>query len=861
MTPTFSNTGRAFLLIVAFALAGITAQAVPAGISFSRITPIDNGNLLVARTAANNPLAPPTFQLKADVFFNNNGGMDRAVTSVRISYPGSSIGSFTYTPMGFPAPPDPPTLFVMEAGEEGLVPVYDGLNRDLPLPLPPAVRIEVFFDTDPIPAQLNFGLAIRDNAVPNGAHFFPAKASDLAENEYWIFRTRHVVDSGGGGSQLNPSTGSQRYAVDMDLVRWNGSAWSPVKPDTTGDSNLDWWGFGEPMYAMGDGVITKCYRGEADHLPADDLNDVTFEFNFGNSLFIEHGGDLATYAHMKNGTIPFALCPADGLNEGFSIPVTAGQLLGEMGNTGRSTNAHLHLQVEHLPGTDPVSGSPINFLNIRALGDDTSVNNLGGTPTLRPLHGLALHRHSLILPNPCGLNDLPPEGAAEVAKHGVAAECYQDVFNQITSRGYRPVFVDGYAVGGQTFFNAIFRPAGPASVARHGLTGEEYQDLFDDLTDAGFRLQQVDSYLDAGSVRYAAIFEVRAGPQFGAFHGLTEAEYGVAVDALSDAGFVAVNVSTVEVGGDRFWTGLFEQVVATGWTVETVAVADYQNTFDANVAAGRLPIYVHGFSTSAGPHLTAIWVDPMGGSWAAVHGLTGAEYQTAWDANTGAGRLTRAVTGYDDGGARFAAVWRVRPDTSITSTPPLVTNQTTASFEFTGDNPFTTLECRLDSASFAACTSPEALFGLDEGFHTFRARAVDRETVRDLSPASYTWLVDVTPPVANIIAPVENTKVVHGTPVDDPVDVTTVIGWAQVVVHATDNLSGIASVVFTVNAVPVPAGDVSHAPGSDTWSFQFVPSQNGENPYVIGVTVTDGAGNSTIDTLPVVAVQTGKPVP
>ncbi len=118
--------------------------------------------------------------------------------------------------MAFPAPPDPPTLFVMEGGEEGRVPVYDGLNRDLPLPLPPAVRIEVFFDSDPVPAQLDFGLAIRDNAVPNGAHFFPAKASDLDPGESWFFRTRHTVDAGGGGGQLNPSTGSQRYALDMD---------------------------------------------------------------------------------------------------------------------------------------------------------------------------------------------------------------------------------------------------------------------------------------------------------------------------------------------------------------------------------------------------------------------------------------------------------------------------------------------------------------------------------------------------------------------------------------------------------------------------------------------------------------------
>jgi Polyglycine hydrolase-like, structural repeat len=148
-------------------------------------------------------------------------------------------------------------------------------------------------------------------------------------------------------------------------------------------------------------------------------------------------------------------------------------------------------------------------------------------------------------------------------------------------------------------------------------------------------------------------------------------------------------VSSVEVGGSFFWTGVFEQVNVTGWSVETVPVADYQDTFDDNVDAGHLPIYVHGTNTGAGPYLTGIWVDPIGGSWAAVHGKTAAEYQGDWDANTGAGRFTRYTTGYDDGAgsARFAAVWRGRPDTSLTDTPDDPTNQTSASFEFDSDNP------------------------------------------------------------------------------------------------------------------------------------------------------------------------------
>lgn len=264
----------------------------------------------------------------------------------------------------------------------------------------------------------------------------------------------------------------------------------------------------------------------------------------------------------------------------------------------------------------------------------------------------------------------------------------------------------------------------------------------------------------------------------------------------------------MEIGGQLFWTALFEQVAVTGWTVESVPVIVYQDTFDANVDAGRIPIYVHEFSAPGGPFLTGIWVDPVGGSTAAVHGLSAGDYQTEWDANTGAGRLTRAVTGYDDSGgnARFAAVWRVRPNTTMLSTPPSITNQTTATFTFEADNPFTTFECRLDGASFSLCTSPRNLTNLSEGNHTFRARAVDRQILRDLSPASFSWLVDLTPPIVDILIPVEDTKTVHGVPKDDPVDTTTVIGWADVVAFAHDELSGVASAGFKVDGIEHSAG-------------------------------------------------------
>jgi murein DD-endopeptidase MepM/ murein hydrolase activator NlpD len=453
-----TRTRLAALLVISLAVigprGGYVVHAVPTGITFASISPIVNGSLLVALTAADNPLHSPTFQLKADIRLDNSAGIDRTVTLVTISYPGSGLSSFTYTPMSFPAAPDPPAMFVIPAGNQGKVPVYDGLNRDLPLPLPSTVRIRIYLNNDRIPLQLDYGLALRTNATSNGAYLFPARASDLEFGQYWWFPTRHVVDAGGGGGSLNPSTGTQRHALDLEVVKWNGSGWSYKKPNTSGDANSDHWAYGIPLYAMADGVITSCYRGESDHQPGG-FDDITYENTFGNTLFIQHGNEIAKLAHMKNGTIPFALCPADGQNNDLNIPVVAGQFLGRVGNTGRSTRPHLHLQVEHLPSNEPVAGVPINFFNIRALADDVSINNLGGSPTLAPLNWMTLHRNSLILPNPCNFC-IPLRDFAESHPIDIPGPCYQDVLYEMASRGYRPAFVNSYDVRGETVFRVQF---------------------------------------------------------------------------------------------------------------------------------------------------------------------------------------------------------------------------------------------------------------------------------------------------------------------------------------------------------------------------------------------------------------------
>ncbi|MEE6263817.1 right-handed parallel beta-helix repeat-containing protein [Plantactinospora sonchi] len=94
------------------------------------------------------------------------------------------------------------------------------------------------------------------------------------------------------------------------------------------------------------------------------------------------------------------------------------------------------------------------------------------------------------------------------------------------------------------------------------------------------------------------------------------------------------------------------------------------------------------------------------------------------------------------------------PDTLIVDEPPNPSNSTTASFTFTGIDDNTSLydlgfECRLDSTSETAweqCENPQTYGNLAAGTHTFEVRAVDLADKVDPTPATYTWVVALSPP-------------------------------------------------------------------------------------------------------------------
>jgi acid phosphatase type 7 len=81
------------------------------------------------------------------------------------------------------------------------------------------------------------------------------------------------------------------------------------------------------------------------------------------------------------------------------------------------------------------------------------------------------------------------------------------------------------------------------------------------------------------------------------------------------------------------------------------------------------------------------------------------------------------------------------PDTTINSGPSGTIKQNNATLAFSSNEANATFECKLDGATFSACSSPKKYTGLANGSHTFSVRAIDGAKNVDATPASRSWTV------------------------------------------------------------------------------------------------------------------------
>lgn len=135
-----------------------------------------------------------------------------------------------------------------------------------------------------------------------------------------------------------------RYAYDYIIVK-DGYSYS-------GDprNNESYYAFGAEVLAPADGEVIAVVDGIVDNIPGE-MNE---EHPAGNMVVIQHdNGELSMLAHFKQNSI--------SVKEGDTVQV--GQLLGLCGNSGNSSEAHIHFQVMKQAEDGSELVVPISFVD------------------------------------------------------------------------------------------------------------------------------------------------------------------------------------------------------------------------------------------------------------------------------------------------------------------------------------------------------------------------------------------------------------------------------------------------------------------------------------------------------------------
>jgi murein DD-endopeptidase MepM/ murein hydrolase activator NlpD len=137
----------------------------------------------------------------------------------------------------------------------------------------------------------------------------------------------------------------QRFALDLEIWRAGGTHRGE------GTHNEDHWAWGEAILAPGDGTVVAAVDGMPDNVPGV-LPQLATSEAAGNHVILEVAPRTYVFlAHFQRGSVAVRT----------GARVRAGDRLGLCGNSGRSSEPHLHMHVQDSPTLSRGDGLPLVF--------------------------------------------------------------------------------------------------------------------------------------------------------------------------------------------------------------------------------------------------------------------------------------------------------------------------------------------------------------------------------------------------------------------------------------------------------------------------------------------------------------------
>ncbi len=534
------------------------------------------------------------------------------------------------------------------------------------------------------------------------------------------------IDEAGTANTFVTSAGSTVMNTGLSTAGGDNDRWDPR---TAGDTILAYTGTsGFPSFIAGIAM--------EDNWNVDYWNPAT-EWAFPNPPYAGSITSSSLPAALTNGTTAVSVFPPSIPNGNGGISIERDNARYKAGVLNTGTRAQLLAAINNYQNwenddttaysspavtsfTNSSASSTIIFNSTTGISGSQVTDGQGGSTDVP---GISL-QFSAKAAN--GTTDLPMTYQPHIypGAHGIAggyaANSIQSVFNiksssTATNFTMSSIFIVDYGgVDGDLLRIEAFDNGVSAGFITYQVSGAPWSDTVDLAGLGGTTFVDIDEVRitgNGGVDMYAAVNNVTIS-------GITASASTATVTSLVRANATPTNLNTAN------WTLTFGSAV-TGVTASHFTLGG--TSTGASV----------GTPTTADAGLT--WTVPV---------TTGTDGTLLLRLDNDTGLSSDVTTTLPFVGETYT-VDKTAPDTSITATPALLTTSTSANFSYTGSDTgsgVASYQVKLDAASFATGTSPTAYTSLVDGSHTFQVRAVDAAGNVDASPASYTWVVDTTPP-------------------------------------------------------------------------------------------------------------------
>jgi len=205
----------------------------------------------------------------------------------------------------------------------------------------------------------SLNISLDDKSMINGLFIRPytdVEVPEIKRNKTELmlpFREEWTVFWGGDTKELNYHVEhpAQKNAFDLVITDTRGRSFR-----TTGNVNEDYYAFEKEILAPCDGEVVMAVDGIKDNIPGE-MNPVYIP---GNTVIMRTGNnEYLFFAHFKQHSIK--------VKQGEKVK--QGQLLGLCGNSGNSSEPHLHFHIQNAEDMNVASGVKCYFARVLVNGN------------------------------------------------------------------------------------------------------------------------------------------------------------------------------------------------------------------------------------------------------------------------------------------------------------------------------------------------------------------------------------------------------------------------------------------------------------------------------------------------------------